>query len=93
MGNIVNSDRAAFLDELVKKIQATSKVIDIREFYFANKSKIDDYKTFGAQLFEHLLDNKIIDDPRCILKMSDMIYQMNLVVNPEIQFFALVCLV
>lgn len=93
MGNIVNSDRAAFLDELLKKIRETSKVMEIREFYFANKSKIDDYKTFGAQLFEHLLDNKIIDDPRCILKMSDIIYQMNLVVNPEIQFFALVCLV
>lgn len=49
-----------------------------------NKSKVDDYKILGAQLYDYVIDNSIVTNSKAILKMSDIIYQMNLVVNPEI---------
>lgn len=93
MNQAAQVEKTNFLDELMEKIKTTSKVLEIRQFYFANKAKIDDYKTFGGELYNHVIDNQLVDDPKVILRMSDIIYQMNLVVNPEIQFFALICLV
>lgn len=58
--------------------------MDIRSFYMQNKSKVDDYKILGAQLYDYVIDNSIVTNSKAILKMSDIIYQMNLVVNPEI---------
>ena len=58
--------------------------MDIRSFYMQNKSKVDDYKILGAQLYDYVIDNSIVTNSKVILKMSDIIYQMNLVVNPEI---------
>lgn len=58
--------------------------MDIRSFYMQNKSKVDDYKILGAQLYDYVIDNNIVTNSKAILKMSDIIYQMNLVVNPEI---------
>lgn len=82
-----------FLDLLMKKISESSSVLDIRQFYLHNKGNITDYKTTAGELFNRAIDEGIVVDPSLVLKMSDIIYQMNLVVNPEIQFFALVCLV
>ena len=58
--------------------------MDIRSFYMQNRSKVDDYKILGAQLYDYVIDNSIVTNSKAILKMSDIIYQMNLVVNPEI---------
>ena len=93
LSQVVESDQNNLLVQLVKKIKSAQKIMDIRSFYMQNKSKVDDYKILGAQLYDYVIDNSIVTNSKAILKMSDIIYQMNLVVNPEIQFFALVCLI
>lgn len=93
LNQAANIEKDSFLNDIASKIQTSSSVLDIRQFYISQKSKIDDFKTFGSDLFNQIVDRGLINDPRIILKMSDIIYQMNLVVNPEIQFFALVCLI
>lgn len=82
-----------FIDILLAEIRKNSKIMEVRQLYLHNKQSIDDFKTTAGELFNKAIDEKIVGDARAILKMSDIIYQMNLVVNPEIQFFALVCLI
>ena len=82
-----------FLDALLDEIKKNPKVMEVRQFYLHNKQNIDDFKTVSGELFNKAIDKKVVCDARAILKMSDIIYQMNLVVNPEIQFFALICLI
>lgn len=93
LNQAVDKDKDDLLSTLIQKIKDTAKVLDIRQYYMSEKSKIDDYKVLGADLFNYAIDNNLIVDPKYIIKMSDLVYQMNLVVNPEIQFFALICLI
>ena len=93
MNQVVDVEKESLLHDLIEKMKATDKVLDIRQFYMSQKSKIDDYKVLAGDLFNVVVDQHLVNDARVILKMSDIIYQMNLVVNPEIQFFALICLI
>lgn len=93
MNQVVDVEKESLLHDLIEKMKATDKVLDIRQFYMSQKSKIDDYKVLAGDLFNAVVDQHLVNDARVILKMSDIIYQMNLVVNPEIQFFALICLI
>ena len=93
MNQVVDVEKESLLHDLIEKMKATDKVLDIRRFYMSQKSKIDDYKVLAGDLFNAVVDQHLVNDTRVILKMSDIIYQMNLVVNPEIQFFALICLI
>lgn len=93
MNQVVDVEKESLLHDLIEKMKATDKVLDIRQFYMSQKSKIDDYKVLAGDLFNAVVDQHLVNDTRVILKMSDIIYQMNLVVNPEIQFFALICLI
>jgi len=92
LDNAIDADKNEFMKTLINKISASDKIMDIRSFYMQNKAKIDDYKTFGAQMYDFAIDSGIISDPKLMVKMSDIVYQMNLVVNPEIQFFAMICI-
>lgn len=92
LNDVANEEMNTLVDDLLAKVKSSSKIMDIRSFYLQQKQKITDYKVVGAELVDKAIDRKLLDDPRAILKASDIMYQMNLVVNPEIQFFALVCL-
>lgn len=86
---VMDEERDTFLRDLCEKCQSSANVLDIRQFYIDNKDKIDDYKTLGAQLIDYALDNGYLTDKATIVKVSNIYYQMNVVVDPEIQFFAL----
>ena len=92
LNDVANEEMNTLVDDLLAKVESSSKIMDVRSFYLQQKQKIIDYKVVGAELVDKAIDRKLLDDPRAILKASDIMYQMNLVVNPEIQFFALVCL-
>jgi DNA polymerase III, gamma/tau subunits len=83
-----NFDRD-FLSELLERVKTSKDLLSMREFYLKNRSKIDDYKVFGGAVFNAALDGGMVKKPETVLKMSDTIYQMNEVIDPEIQFFAL----
>ena len=83
----------SFLSELLEKTTNSDNLLQLREFYIQSKSKIDDYKVFGGVVFNEVINRGIVTHPETVLKMSDIIYQMNVVIDPEIQFFALLTLI
>lgn len=86
--SISTSDKS-FMSELIDKVKTEKDILALRQFYITNKSKIEDYLTFSSELFNYLLDNGILKDKDVIVKMSNMIYQMNLVIDKEITFFGM----
>ena len=81
-----------FMDELVQKIK-TSSLLDVRKFYMANKDKMTDYLEFGSQLYKHVVFNGLVADYDAILKMTDLVYQLNIVIDRECTFFGLVTVI
>ena len=81
-----------FMNELVEKIVKTDDLLSLREFYIHSTSKIEDYRAFGGTLVNEFLNRGLVRNPDTVLRMSDIMYQMNVVIDPEIQFFALVTL-
>ena len=86
------SGDADLADAIIEKAFSVEGILDVRKFYLQEKSKIDDYRTLAGTIFSRVLDSGKVTDPRTILKMSDIIYQMNVVIDPEIQFFAMITL-
>lgn len=88
-----DTERMEFAKEIVKRTLEAKDLLSVRQFCVSNKSRIDDWKTFGADVITHVLDQGIVTDYRKILKLSDIMYQMNVVINPEIQFFAILTVI
>lgn len=86
------SEDSDFADVILDKALSNEGILEVRKFYLQQKSKIDDYRTMAGTIFNRAMDSGRISDPRTILKASDIIYQMNVVIDPEIQFFALLTL-
>lgn len=98
-GTLVVSEGAShnanktFMNDLMEKVVSTKDLLGLREFYLQSKSNIDDIKTFAGEVFNEVITRGIIKKSSTVLKMSDIIYQMNVVIDPEIQFFALLTLI
>ena len=89
--SLVNSSsNENFLIDMIDRIKTSKNLLDLRQYYISNKSKISDYKEFSSLLFNYVLDNNMIANPDMVLRMSNIIYQMNIVIDPEIQFFTLI---
>lgn len=88
-----HSANESFVSELMEKVKSSEDLLALREFYLQSKSKIDDVKAFSSIIFGEAIARGMIMHPAAVLKMSDIIYQMNVVIDPEIQFFALLTLI
>ena len=75
---------------IVDKAINTEDILEVRKFYIQNKNKIDDYLKLSSEIFNYVIDNGIVKDRAKILRLSNIIYQMNIVVDKEIQFFNLI---
>ena len=88
---VVESEKNAFLDDLVKTIlKYKTKPLEIRKFYIANKERVSDFQAFSSELFNYVLDNGFVVDQKSVMRMADVIYQMNQAIDKEIQFYNLV---
>ena len=76
--------------EIVDKAINTEDILEVRKFYIQNKNKIDDYLKLSSEIFNYVIDNGIVKDRSKILRLSNIIYQLNIVVDKEIQFFNLI---
>ena len=85
-----SSSNENFLLEIIERTKTSKNLLDLRQYYISNKTKISDYKEFSGLIFNYVLDNNLISNPDIVLRMSNIIYQMNIVIDPEIQFFALI---
>lgn len=85
-----NDQNKDLVKEIVDKAINTDDVLEVRKFYIQNKNKVDDYLRLSSEIFNYVMDNGIVKDRAKILRLSNIIYQMNIVVDKEIQFFNLI---
>ena len=85
-----NDHNKDLVKAIVDKAINTEDILEVRKFYIQNKNKIDDYLRLSSEIFNYVIDNGIIKDRAKILRLSNIIYQLNIVVDKEIQFFNLI---
>lgn len=80
---------ARFLDEIVDMVlDNKADLLKIREFYLGKKSEIPDYAILASDLFRKILDEKlVVIDKSIIIKLADIVYQINMAVDKEVSFF------
>lgn len=84
-----NSDKDSLISNIVNKCLNEKNILDVRKYYLTCKEKISDYIEFGSLLFNYVVDNNIVESPEAILKLSDILYQINIVVDKECSLFAM----
>jgi DNA polymerase III delta prime subunit len=85
---IVNSEKDDFIKDVVDKTISLPNILDVRKFYLANKTKLVDFIEGASLLFNYVVDNDLVDSDG-ILKLTDMLYQLNVVVDKEPTFFGM----
>lgn len=85
---IVNSEKDDFIKDIVDKTISLPNILDVRKFYLANKTKLVDFIEGGSLLFNYVVDNDLVNSDG-ILKLTDMLYQLNVVVDKEPTFFGM----
>ena len=89
LNKVAESEKNELIDAIVDKLKTTNSMLDVRKFYLSEKDKISDYVEFGSILFKHVVDNGIVVDLDGILKMTDLLFQLNTVIDKESGFFGL----
>ena len=85
-----NDHNKDLVKAIVDKAINTDDILEVRKFYIQSKNKIDDYLRLSSEIFNYVMDNGIVKDRAKILRLSNIIYQLNIVVDKEIQFFNLI---
>ena len=85
-----NDHNKDLVKAIVDKAINTEDILEVRKFYIQSKNKIDDYLRLSSEIFNYVIDNGIVKDRAKILRLSNIIYQLNIVVDKEIQFFNLI---
>ena len=89
LNKVAESEKNELIDAIVDKLKTTNNMLEVRKFYLSEKDKISDYVEFGSFLFKHVVDNGIVVDLDGILKMTDLLFQLNTVIDKESGFFGL----
>lgn len=89
LNNVAESEKTELLDAIIDKIKTSSNILDVRKFYMSEKEKISDYVDFGSSLYKYAIDKGIVSDLNGILKMTDLLFQLNTVIDKESGFFGL----
>ena len=90
LSKVAESEKNELLDAIVDKLRTTSSMLEVRKFYLAEKDKISDYVELGSAFYKYVIDNGILVDLDGILKMTDLLFQLNSVIDKESGFFGLV---
>lgn len=88
--NADTSEKHEFIAELVNKLSTCNNLIDVRKFYLSHKDKITDYVEAGSDLFNYVVDNEIVTSLDGILKLTDLQFYMNTVIDKESNFFGMI---
>ena len=86
---ISDVEKENFIADLVKKTLEARNLLDVRQHYIRCKSDLSDYIDGASQLFNYVVDNGIVSSPEGVLKLTDLVYQINMVVDKEPTFFGM----
>lgn len=90
LNKVASSEKNEVIETIVKSIQSGKGLIEVRKEYLAQKDKINDYVEAGSALYNYVIDKGIVVDLDGILKMTDLLYYLNTVIDKEANFFGLV---
>ena len=90
LNKVADSEKNEVIESIVKSIKAGKNLIEIRKEYLAKKDSINDYVDAGSALYNYVIDNGLVVDLDGILKMTDLLFYMNSVIDKEANFFGLV---
>lgn len=90
LSNVAASEKNEFIEEIVSSIKAGKSILEVRKEYLAHKDKVNDYVEAASALYNYVIDNGIVVDLDGILKMTDLLFYMNTVIDKESNFFGLV---
>ena len=90
LNKVASSEKNEVIETIVNSIRSGKGLIDIRKEYLAQKDKINDYVEAGSALYNYVIDNGLVVDLDGILKMTDLLFYLNTVIDKEANFFGLV---
>ena len=85
---VSSSQKENFIAEVVDKTVKAKSILEARQFYMQNKSKFSDFIEAGSLFFNYVADNGLVDSDG-ILKLVDLLYQLNVVIDKEPTFFGM----
>ena len=85
---LADNDRVELAKDIVIKSIQCQNILDVRKFYLAHKEKIGDFMTFASEIFNYVADNDLVNADG-ILKLTDIMYQINVVIDKEPTFFGM----
>ena len=88
LNSIANSEKEDFISMIVKKTLECENILDVRKLYIQEKKKLEDFVEGGSLLFNYAVDNNLITADG-ILKLTDQLYYLNVVVDKEPVFFGM----
>lgn len=89
LNQVVDSDKTELLKDIVEKTQTSRSMLEVRQFYMRNKEKVSDYVAFGSDLYNYLADNDLLTVDGMV-KMTDLLFQLNTVIDKEAGFYGMV---
>ena len=89
ISEVVDSDRAGFVSELMAKALGPGDLLDVRRFWLANKDKAPDFVALGSDVFDWAVDNDAVTEDG-VIKLSDQLFQLNAVIDKEAGLFGMV---
>lgn len=90
LSNVANDEKNEVIESIASNVASGKNLLEIRKEYLSQKDKISDYVEAGSILFKHVVDDGIVVDPDGILKMTDILYYLNVVIDKESCFFGLI---
>lgn len=90
LNKVAESEKNEVIESIVKDIASGKNLIEVRKEYLTKKDKINDYVEAGSALYNYVIDHGIVSDLDGILKMTDILFYMNTVIDKEANFFGLV---
>lgn len=86
---VISNNKDDLMKELVDKTAVESNLLNVRQFYLKSKDALGDMVEAGSLLFNYVIDNEVVKDTKTILKLTDLLYQLNVVVDKEPTFFGM----
>ena len=85
--SLVEGAQYLFANEYEKAL-TEQNLLDVRQFYLRNKSKVSDFVAFGSEIYNYAADNDLVTEDG-MLKLTDQLYQLNTVIDKEAGVFGM----
>lgn len=90
LNKVACAEKNEVIVSIVNSIRSGKALLEIRREYLAQKDKINDYVEAGSNLYNYVIDNGYVSNLDGILKMTDLLFYLNTVIDKEANFFGLV---